>query len=428
VNEERRRAPREGVPDLSAEVYRSITYERRRRLVRRAALGSVVGLVVAVAGVQWFRPLPSPTFQSALLRTVRLAGTPLSLPWPTHGVAAMSLEGIGVIGQVGSTQPVPITGLTKVMTAYVVLKDHPLDPEADGPAIAVTAATIAEYQAELASQQSVVPVAAGETLTEAEALEALLVASGNDIATLLAEWDAGSTSAFVAKMNAAAHGLGLGATTFSDPSGFDSRSVSTPTDMIKLGEAAMALPVFRQIAALPQVTLPLAGLVYSLDYDLGHDGFVGIKTGSDSAAGGCFLFEAQRTVGGQEVTLVGAVLGQRTASPTAAALDSAASLVRTAFTALGPMTVLAPGRPVGSIVAPWGPSVPVTMASSPSVLGWPGMTLPVEVHVGRLPTSVARGARVGQLDLGPPGQQVAVVLRASRAVGGPSVIWRLTRL
>ena len=52
----------------------------------------------------------------------------------------------------------------------------------------------------------------------------------------------------------------------------------------------MAIPTFRQIVAMPQVTLPLAGLVYNLDFDLGRDGIVGIKTGSDAAAGGCFLF------------------------------------------------------------------------------------------------------------------------------------------
>jgi D-alanyl-D-alanine carboxypeptidase (penicillin-binding protein 5/6) len=80
--------------------------------------------------------------------------------------------------------------------------------------------------------------------------------------------------------------------------------------MISLGEAAMSIPVFAQIVAMPQVTLPLAGLVFNLDADLGQNGIVGIKTGSDSTSGGCFLFESQETVGGKSLTLVGAVLGQ----------------------------------------------------------------------------------------------------------------------
>ena len=49
------------------------------------------------------------------------------------------------------------------MTTYVVLRDHPLAPGAAGPAIPVTAATIAVYQTGVATQQSVVRVAAGET-------------------------------------------------------------------------------------------------------------------------------------------------------------------------------------------------------------------------------------------------------------------------
>ena len=71
--------------------------------------------------------------------------------------------GIGSLGHRGSTRAVPIASITKVMTTYVVLRDHPLAPGAAGPAIPVTAATIAVYQTGVATQQSVVRVAAGET-------------------------------------------------------------------------------------------------------------------------------------------------------------------------------------------------------------------------------------------------------------------------
>jgi D-alanyl-D-alanine carboxypeptidase (penicillin-binding protein 5/6) len=314
------------------------------------------------------------------------------------------------------------------MTAYVVLEDHPLAPGAAGPAIRVTAATIAAAQAEVATQQSVVPVIAGETLTEFEALEGLLVAQGNDIATLLADWDAGSVTAFVAKMNSAAHGLGLGATRFTDPSGLDPGSVSTPADMIRLGEAAIAIPAFAQVVAMPQVTLPLAGLVYNFDYDLGHNGIVGIKTGSDAAAGGCFLFEAERTVGGKSVTLVGAVLGQQATSPLTAALDDANVLVKAAFAVIATLPPVPPGQIVGRIVAPWCTSVPVTASQSSSIVGWPGLAVPVQVHVRALLSAISGGARIGMLRVDLGAQNVDVVLRASRPLAGPSAIWRLTRL
>ena len=135
-------------------------------------------------------------------------------------------------------------------------------------------------------------------------------------------------------MNDAAHSLGLTSTHFSDPSGFDPASVSDAGDLIRLGESAMTNPVFRQIVAMGEVDLPVAGLVYNFNYDLGQNGIVGIKTGSDSAAGGCLLFEAQQSIDGSSVTLVGAVLGQQGASPITSALDEADNLVKAAFGAI----------------------------------------------------------------------------------------------
>ena len=110
------------------------------------------------------------------------------LPWPSNGEAAVTVEGIGSLGQVRASRPIPVAGLASVLTAYVVLRDHPLASGAAGPSIAVTPATVAAYQAGTGLGESEVVVAAGENLTELQALEGLLVDSGNDIATLLADW------------------------------------------------------------------------------------------------------------------------------------------------------------------------------------------------------------------------------------------------
>jgi serine-type D-Ala-D-Ala carboxypeptidase (penicillin-binding protein 5/6) len=75
-----------------------------------------------------------------------------------------------------------------------------------GPQITVTPADVAVYRADAAAGQSVVAVRAGERLTERQALEGLLLPSGNNVATLLAR--SGSERAFVAKMNASARALG----------------------------------------------------------------------------------------------------------------------------------------------------------------------------------------------------------------------------
>ena len=398
-----------------------------RRWLIPVGLDLLVAIVGVVAGLQWTRPIPRPFFRPAVTTSVHILGKSPSLPWPTTGSAALTMEGVGSLGRVGRSQPVPIASITKVMTAYVILKDHPLGPGATGPAIPVTADTLSAYQTGLATQQSVVKVAAGESLTEIEALEGLLIPSGNDIATLLAEWDAGSTTTFVAKMNTAAESLGLTSTHFTDVSGLDPGSMSTAVDLIRLGQAAMGEPTFSQIVSMGEVTLPVAGLLYNFDYDLGHDGIVGIKTGTDAAAGGCFLFEAQRTIGAQKVTIVGAVLGQQTSSPITAALHSAEALATAAFAAMTTVPVVAADQLDGRIVTPWGATVAVRAPRSPSIVGWPGVSMPARLSVGRLPSVVRRGTRIGVLDVDLGGRHIDVVLRASGSLSGPSAIWRLTR-
>jgi serine-type D-Ala-D-Ala carboxypeptidase (penicillin-binding protein 5/6) len=159
--------------------------------------------------------------------------------------------------------------------------------------------------------QSVVKVAAAEKLTERQALEALLIPSGNNIASLLARWDAGSEAAFAAKMNTRARQLGLRSTRYADASGADPATVSTAAGQFRLTVAALQIPAFPQIVALPQVTLPVAGVAYNVNAGLGHDGITGVKTGSSSQAGGCLAFAAIRTVAGSPVTIVGVVLGVR---------------------------------------------------------------------------------------------------------------------
>jgi serine-type D-Ala-D-Ala carboxypeptidase (penicillin-binding protein 5/6) len=114
------------------------------------------------------------------------AGGPLRLAWPVQGEAAVGVRGVGLIGAHGSGRPTPIASIAKVMSAYVVLRDHPLNGDAGGPLIAVTRADVAAYRADQAAGQSVVAVRAGERLTERQALAGLLLPSGNNIATLLA--------------------------------------------------------------------------------------------------------------------------------------------------------------------------------------------------------------------------------------------------
>ena len=396
--------------------------------VGRWLLLLLVVAVVVYGAVQWLRPVPGPTFHDTTAASLRLPGTPPALPWPASGAAAVSEVGVGSLGQSGTTQPLPVASVIKVLTTVVVLADHPLSPGAEGPSMTVPADVAAAYKAGIAQAESEVPVTAGETLTELQALEGLLISSGNDMAQLLAEWDAGSVSAFVAKMNATAKALGMTSTHVTDPSGLDPGTVSTPADLIRLGEKAMANPVVAQIVAMPSVHLPNTPVIFNFDYDVGHNGIVGIKTGSDGPAGGCFLFDARQTIAGKTVDLIGVVLGQQGGTPLQTALTDATALAQAAFAGIRPLPVVGKGQVIGKVVTASGASVPVVAGSSPEVLGFPGLKLAAKVRVRALGSSLAAGAQVGTLRITTPAGPVTVPLQLAGAVPSPGLRWRLTNI
>ncbi|MBS1676448.1 MAG: D-alanyl-D-alanine carboxypeptidase [Actinobacteria bacterium] len=262
-------------------------------------------------------------------------GRPGGLAWPREGEAAVAVEGLGNLGTSGGDEPVPIASLAKVMTAYLVLREHPLGPGEEGFEIRITAADVEDLHRRLDLNQSVVAVEVGEVLSERQALEALLLPSANNVAALLAVHEAGSVEAFVAEMNEAAAELGMARTHYTDPSGFEDTTVSTAADQLKIGRAAMADPTFAEIVAMPATVLPVVGEVANYNELVGDEGFVGIKTGSDDAAGGCLLFARRVEIAGRTRTVLGAVLGQRGGEFIPAALDAARSLAASAAAAGG---------------------------------------------------------------------------------------------
>ena len=400
------------------------------RAVRYVAALVVLLLIAAgvVAGIQWTRPVPAPTFRPQALASVVLPGSAPNLPWPDVGSAAVAVEGLGLLGTYGQTSPQAIASIAKVMTADLILTDHPLALGDSGPRITFSAADAATYRTDLTQSQSVIKVVAGESLTELQALEALLVPSANNIAIRLAEWDSSSIAAFVSKMNSTATHLDLTSSHFTDPSGLQDSTGSNPADLIRLGEAAMKNPVFAAIVDMPQVTLPYNGTVYNFDYDLGRDGIVGIKTGSDSAAGGCFLFESIDHVAGRRVVVVGVVLGQQTSSPITAALSEAKKLVNAALGSLHELAAVPRGLVVGHISTKWNSSVAVATAGGLSVFGWSGQRFTMTLErVGELPAHITSGVRIGTLVLKVPGRSESTPVDAMGTITGPSDTWRLER-
>ncbi|MEV0158835.1 hypothetical protein [Nonomuraea fuscirosea] len=272
-------------------------------------------VLLAVSGLSGCAAAPS-------VAGATVTGVPL--PWPGEGQAAVEVEGLGSLGVSGEAEPVPIASVTKVMTAYVILRRHPLRPGEDGPLIEVDRTAADESYSGL---ESTVPLLEGRRIRLRRLLELMLVPSGNNVARLLARWDAGSEERFAARMNAAARRLGMGATTYTGASGNEDSTVSTAADQLVLAKAAMRGPVFRAVVARGDTAVP--GDVRRLSNTntlLNRHGVVGIKTGSGTAAGGNLMWASR--VRGRLV--LGVILGQAAGSDPvtgkAAALEAGARM------------------------------------------------------------------------------------------------------
>jgi D-alanyl-D-alanine carboxypeptidase (penicillin-binding protein 5/6) len=358
---------------------------------------------------------------------VRLPGRAPVLAWPEEGQAAVEVEGVGSLGSVGGSAPVPIASVAKVMTAYLTLREHPLAAGEQGFSMTITAADAAEEEQREALGESTLNVRAGERLSERQALEALLLPSANNIAALLARYDAGGAASFVARMNTTARALGMSSTTYTDPSGFNDETVSTASDQLKLARVAMRIPAFAEIVGEPSAVLPLVGRVANYNGLVGEDGYVGVKTGSDRAAGGCLVFAKKVLIDGRSLTVLGVVLSQRGGSLIEAALVSARQLGDSAAASLRLRTALRAGTAVLSANSVDGRGTTAVTAGALREIGWGGERVAVRVAARPAMTRLKAGEQMAFVTV--PGVSVARTnALAGSSVGGPSLGWRLRHL
>ncbi|ALO94426.1 D-alanyl-D-alanine carboxypeptidase [Streptomyces hygroscopicus subsp. limoneus] len=402
-----------------------------RTLVRRIKIWTPLVLLLAIifAVVQAVRPLPAPTLALTGKDSYTFAGDRTQLPWPGEGQGWMDVDGVGTMGHFGKQTPVAIGSVAKTMTAYIILRDHPLKAGEEGPKIKVDATAEKEGGYNKAGESTLDTVKAGETLTEKQALSAVLIPSANNIARLLARWDAGSEAAFVKKMNATARELGMSDTTYTDPSGLKETTVSTAEDQVKLGRAFVKVPALVAISSAASWTDP-SGKFWPNYNELPYRiGAIGIKTGSTTAAGGNLLFASRKKVGGQTVTIVGAILGQhkREILQTVNAVSKTALLA--AQSALTSAKIVKKGDVVGYVDDRLGGRTPVVVTKDVTAAGWAGMKVKLSFASGTVPHSAKAGTRVGTLTVGDGSAgAVKVPVALQKDLAEPGIGAKLTRL
>ena len=409
---------------------------------------AVLGLLLVgggvLAGVRLTRTPPPPHLDLGLPSALALApGTAPPVPVPTMGGFDLVSTDLGQLAELAPTAVLPIGSIAKVMTALLVLGKEPLAGEQAGPTYTITGQDVAFYEQVIAEDGSNIPVTVGEQFSERQLLLALLLPSANNIAETLAVWVSGSQATFISRLNAEAATLGMTQTHFADVSGYSPQTVSTAQDLIRLGEAALANPELAALVATPSATMPNGSTVQNVDTDLTTvPGWLGIKTGSTSQAGGCLLFAAQHRGplgGAAEVEVVGAILGQTTPDGDVnqeleVALDEAANAVNTAFDAyqrVDPSTLTLPALG-GTLSSAWGTRSGLTASFETGAL-------PVEVRIGAMlhlsatevhhadASSIRAGTVVAHVTGSLGGTTVATwSVTATGGLGEPSWQWLLT--
>ncbi|MFG2724347.1 D-alanyl-D-alanine carboxypeptidase [Streptomyces canus] len=401
-----------------------------RTLGRRVKIWTpiLILLVVAFAIAQSLRPLPTPTLSLTAEDSYTFDGSKATLPWPTQGQGWLDVNGVGTMGNFGKQTPVAIGSVAKAMTAYIVLKDHPLKSGEEGAKITVDALAEKEGGYNKQGESTLNTVKQGDVLTQRQAIAAIMIPSANNIARLLARWDSGSEAAFIKKMNDTAKELGMKNTKYTDASGLKETTVSTAEDQVKLGNELVKIPALMEITSMGQWIDPSGQKWYNYNYLVPYTG-IGIKTGTTTAAGGNLLFAGRKEVGGETVTVVGAILGQHKAPIIKTVNDVSKVALLAAEDALTSAKILKKGDVVGYVDDGLGGHTPVVLTKDVTAVGWAGFKVKLSFAADDVPHTAKAGTKVGSLTVGDgEGGAVKVPVTLQKDLTEPGFTDKLTRV
>lgn len=178
---------------------------------------------------------------------------------------------------------------TKIMTAITAIENGDLN--------SIATVSPNAYGVEGSSMYLV----RGEKLSLENLLYGLMLVSGNDAATAVAEHISGSVDAFAALMNKKAAEIGAYNSNFTNPHGLsDKNHYTTAHDLAKITAYALKNPAFAEIVATKTKSIPWQDhdynrrLVNHNKFLSMYDGCIGVKTGFTKATGRCLVTAVER--------------------------------------------------------------------------------------------------------------------------------------
>ena len=193
------------------------------------------------------------------------------------------------------TEPLPPASTLKLLTALLVYERTHLDGK------------VVIEQADTLVEPSRIPLQTGETVPVKTLVQSLLIGSDNDSALALARYTGGSVEKFVALMHARVRELGCTNSLFINPNGLPAPGqVTTAVDLLKIFQAAMAVPELREMCRTPRLALRTAAALQTLK---NHNKLLGVYPGMGPAKTGWTLrsrhtYAASATRDGHELHLI----------------------------------------------------------------------------------------------------------------------------
>ena len=370
----------------------------RRTAARLILLLGALGLLLALASPAWADDLPAPPANAA------------------KGVFMFNPDDGKVLFSQNPDMELPMASTTKMMTALLIVEDgHDMN---DKVTCSQRCASIGESSIYL--QQ-------GESLTVQQMLNGLLIPSGNDAAIALAEYDAGSVEAFVAKMNQRAAELGLTHTHFVTPHGLDEPGHYTSAhDFAILGAEVMKHQELREIVKRAEYNIPGYGqpdgrLLINTNHLLKYPYVDGIKTGYTDNAQECIIISAEQN----GVRLIIAYLG----GPTLAQRDQDVyNLIQYGFASYANRTVVQAGKQYATVPVPYSRDRRLALVADGDLSKQVYLkdTVDYRLVLPDEPTlPIRKGDRVGMLEVYDGSQMLgSVYLLAANDVAAPGLLAR----
>lgn len=390
---------------------------------RNRVLVVSITLLILAAGAYFPAVLlaPLPTVSHEIVRTATAESEAMGPALPTEGASAVALDAGSIPVAAGDSSPVPMAAIAKVITALVVLAEHPLQPGRSGPNIPVTDEDYQSYLTYSSEGTRAIQVVPGDTWTEREALHAMLIASSNNHAEMLARWSFGSLDGY---LDAAADWLrnhGLTDISVADATGLDPATVGTASDLARLAAIGMADPFIAQAVGLDgSSTTRGTEFENTIGYRPG-DGITGISRSYTDQAGVCLLFAVTMDVGGVQTPVYGAFVSEPSFDQLEADMDE---FLESAASRLKNYPVIEAGTVVAKFTAPWGATATGLAKDSITAVGWGAGTADAKIRLTDF-TTARPGQKVGTATVSFTEGEESTPVLLEGAITEPGPIWRM---